>query len=83
MADYLKAFSLEGKMSLVTGGGRGLGLGIARVLAGAGSDLVLIARTKEQLYEAPRFITADYGRRVKTISADLSRPDSLAEHFTK
>ena len=70
-------------MSLVTGGGRGLGLGIATALAGAGSDLVLVARTKKQLDNAARVITAENGRRVETISTDLSRPDSLAEHFTK
>ena len=36
MGNYLQVFSLEGKVSLVTGAGRGIGLGIARALAGAG-----------------------------------------------
>ena len=79
MVDYLKAFSLEGKVSLVTGGGRGLGLGIATALAGAGSDLVLVARTKEQLDNAARVITAEYGRRVEKIQGDVSRLEKHSE----
>jgi 2-deoxy-D-gluconate 3-dehydrogenase len=39
MGSHLNAFTMEGKVSIVTGGGRGIGLGIARALAGAGSDL--------------------------------------------
>lgn len=79
MANYLEAFSLADKVSIVTGGGRGIGLGIAKAFAGARSDLVLVARTRSQLSEAADFISKEYGRKVQTISADLSRPDSLAE----
>lgn len=67
------AFSLENKVSLVTGGGRGIGLGIAEVLAGAGSDLVLVARSESQLQSAAEMIKERYGREVETISADLSQ----------
>ena len=77
MANYLDVFSLTGKVSIVTGGGRGIGFGIAKALAGAGSDLVLVARTESQLKEAADFVSKEYGRHVETISADLSNPDSL------
>ena len=77
MANYLDIFSLTGKVSIVTGGGRGIGLGIAKALAGAGSDMVLVARTESQLKEAADFISKKYGRQVETISADLSSPESL------
>ncbi|MBU1275726.1 MAG: glucose 1-dehydrogenase [Proteobacteria bacterium] len=66
-------FSLQNKVSLVTGGGRGIGLGIAEVLAGAGSDLVLVARSESQLNSAAEMIGQRYGREVETISADLSQ----------
>lgn len=34
-------FNLKGKVALVTGGNRGIGLGMARALAQAGSDVVI------------------------------------------
>ncbi|MBW2286057.1 MAG: hypothetical protein JRF65_15845 [Deltaproteobacteria bacterium] len=42
-------FSLKVKVSLITGGSRGLGLGYARALAGAGSDLVLFSLEQDEL----------------------------------
>lgn len=72
MSNYLDVFSLKGKVSIVTGGGRGIGLGIARALAGAGSDLLMVARTASQLQEAAEGIRNDFGRQVETMSADLT-----------
>jgi 3-hydroxybutyrate dehydrogenase len=40
---------LAGKLALVTGGGRGIGAAIARVLAGAGARVVVCGRTKVDL----------------------------------
>ena len=42
-------FDLTGKVALVTGGNKGLGLAMARGLAEAGADVVIAARTEEQL----------------------------------
>ncbi len=42
-------FSLAGKRALITGAGRGLGAQAARVLAGAGAHVTLIARSTEQI----------------------------------
>jgi len=42
-------FRLDGKVVLVTGGGRGLGRGMAHALAAAGAQVMLAARTQEQL----------------------------------
>ena len=71
---------LAGKVSLVTGSTSGIGLGIARALAEAGSAVVLnglgvaseVARTKEQ-------IEADFGVKVSYSAADMSRPEAIAE----
>lgn len=75
MGGYLDIFSLAGKVSIVTGAGRGLGLGIATALAGGGSDLMLVARTEDQLREAAQSLTREFGVRIETIQADLTTAD--------
>jgi 3-oxoacyl-[acyl-carrier protein] reductase len=45
---------LEGQVALVTGGGRGIGAGIARELAAAGAQVAVAARTREQVDEVAR-----------------------------
>ena len=43
------SFSLKGKRSLITGAGRGIGLGASIALAQAGSEIVMISRTEDEL----------------------------------
>jgi len=74
MSDVSKQFSLKNKVSLITGGGRGIGLGVAEVLADAGSDLLLVARSGSQLQDTAKMLNERYGRQVDTIVADLSEP---------
>src|SRR4051794_9672841 len=45
----LERFRLDGKIAIVTGAGRGIGAASALALAEAGADVLLAARTKEQL----------------------------------
>jgi len=42
---------LDGQVALVTGGGRGIGAGMARELASAGARVAVAARTREQVEE--------------------------------
>jgi 2-deoxy-D-gluconate 3-dehydrogenase len=70
----LDQFKLDGKVAIVTGGSRGLGLGIALGLAEAGADIALVdildmAEGKAQVEKL--------GRRCITITADLSRKDCV------
>lgn len=72
MENGLKQFSLKGKVSLVTGGARGIGFGIARTLAGAGSDVMIVSRTEAQLKAAAASIYEGCGCNVGTFCADVS-----------
>ncbi|HMP81897.1 MAG TPA: glucose 1-dehydrogenase [Verrucomicrobiota bacterium] len=46
------AFDLRGQTALITGGGTGLGFGMARCLAAAGAKVVLVGRRKDELSKA-------------------------------
>src|SRR5688572_30673947 len=71
---------LEGKVSLVTGSTSGIGLGIARALAGAGSSLILNGFGKpEDIAAAQDSIAKDFGVPATYSGADMSNPASIAE----
>ena len=66
----LNRFKLDGQVALVTGGGRGIGEGIAYGLAEAGADVVLVARRTEEIERVAENIRK-MGRRALPISADI------------
>ena len=74
-------FSLAGKTAIVTGGGRGIGLAIAKGLAEHGADVAIAARTKEQLEAAARQIHADTGRKIWTFPFDLGSIEGIDDFF--
>ena len=64
-------FSLSGKTALVTGGSRGIGLAVAKGLAGHGADIAIIARDKGRLKAAKEQIEKSSNKKVWTFSFDF------------
>jgi hypothetical protein len=64
-----------GPWALVTGASSGIGAEFARQLAHAGLNLVLVARRKSRLDQLARQIEEQNRVQVRTVRADLSRPD--------
>ncbi len=74
-------FDLNGRTALITGGGRGIGLAIAKGLAGNGADVALVARTAEQLDKACEAIRAETGRKALSFAYDLANVDGVEGLF--
>lgn len=72
----LDAFSLDGRVAVVTGGTRGIGLAIARGLAEAGADVVPTSRTPADVDDAVESIRA-LGRESLAVPADVTDGDDV------
>ena len=70
-------FKLDGKVALVTGGGRGIGKFIAEGLAEAGANLVLASRKLRNLEAAAQEITAETGVSVLPVVCDMAKADDI------
>jgi NAD(P)-dependent dehydrogenase (short-subunit alcohol dehydrogenase family) len=68
---------LTGKRAIVTGGSRGIGKAVARVLADEGCDVALAARTREPLEEAAAELESATGRRVVPVVGDTGAGESV------
>lgn len=69
-------FDLTGKVALVTGGSRGLGLEMALAFAGAGADVVITSRKLDACEEAAARIRG-LGRRALPVATHVGRWDDL------
>ncbi len=74
------SFDLTGRVALVTGGGRGIGRGIALALAHAGADVVLAARSRDQL-DATAAEIEGLGRRALAVPTNVADLNELAALF--
>lgn len=72
----LDRFAVTDKVAIVTGAGRGIGAASALALAEAGADVVLTARTEEQLHVVAKQIEG-MGRRAVVVPMDVNDTDAL------
>ena len=71
---------LEGKIALITGASRGIGLAIARALAAEGCDLIVTARTEKLLAKVGREL-ASRKNRILAYPCDVRDPHSVDALF--
>ena len=70
-------FDLSGKVALVTGGNRGIGLGMARALAQAGADIIIWGTSDSHNAAASKELS-QIGVRVKAQKVDVSNEAAVA-----
>lgn len=76
MANVKELMSLQGRVSVVTGGATGLGLQMATALAEAGSNIVVCSRKLENCEEAAHGIEK-LGVKALGLACDVTQPDQV------
>lgn len=67
----IKQFDLNGRVAIITGGSKGLGLAMAAGLASAGASIMLVNRTATEGETAARQLSELYGVKAISFSADI------------
>lgn len=70
-------FDLHGKVAIITGGSRGIGLAAATALAGAGAHVVIAARKPEPLEQAAAQIGSATGAEVRAVAAHTGDDEAV------
>ena len=74
--------SFEGSIVYITGGSSGIGLEMARIFAGRGAHLVLLARTRQKLEGAVRSVEESRlsrGQKIASLCVDVADPADVEE----
>lgn len=72
-------FSLQGQVSVITGGGRGLGKQIAEIYAEQGSNIAICSRREEQLRDTATYLRDTYDVKVEYYVLDVASEENVNE----
>jgi len=75
----LRRISFKNRVVMITGGSRGLGLEIARVLISKGAIVALVALDKGELQHAEKLLGASVADRVFTFACDVTQEQSVKD----
>ncbi|MDB5773957.1 MAG: gluconate 5-dehydrogenase [Herbaspirillum sp.] len=79
---YLQNFSLEGRIALITGAARDIGLAIAQAMAGSGAHVILNGRDPAALADAAARLRQD-GLSASTLAFDVGDATALKQAFAE
>ena len=74
---------LQDNVTIITGGGKGIGFGMASAFAKEGSNLVITGRNEARLLEAKKKLEETYGVKVLALVADGADEAKIKEVITK
>lgn len=74
---------LNGNVTIITGGGKGIGFGLAQAFAEEGSNLVITGRTESRLLDAKKRLEDQYGIQVLPIVADGADEEAIKNVVNK
>ncbi|UPK91231.1 hypothetical protein LCI18_002166 [Fusarium solani-melongenae] len=78
-APVLSQFSLAGKIAIVTGGSRGIGLQVVTALAEAGADVAFIYRSSTNAHGVASEISTKSGQRAQAYQSDVTDRARIAD----
>ena len=73
MTGFREAFSLDGKVALITGAGSGRGYAMAQCMVAAGAKVVMVGRRKDVLEQA----ASEIGDGAYPVAFDITRSDEI------
>jgi gluconate 5-dehydrogenase len=77
----MRMFDMSGRVALITGGSKGLGLSMAEGLAQAGATCVLVSRDAQVCQQAATALEASTGQPAEGCAADITDEAQVAELF--
>lgn len=78
MLEFPNAFSLAGELAVITGGGTGLGFGIAQAFVASGAKVVLVGRREDVLADAVKQLGGAASYEVHDVTKTSSAPELIA-----
>ncbi|KAG2182543.1 hypothetical protein INT43_007474 [Umbelopsis isabellina] len=83
MATSLPEFSLQGKIAVITGGARGIGLEMSKALAEAGADVAMMYVSNDATHDTAAEIGKKFNKTVKAYKCELTNVDQVREVIDK